>query len=62
MPMKLRSTGTDFFFAGLHKHLFNSALLEKPKQDRVAVLVAAAFLGWLMLRPKVLNLLTVQRH
>ena len=54
--MKLRSTCTDFFFAELHKHLFNSPLPEKPKPDRVAVLVAAAFLGWLMLRSKVLNL------
>ena len=45
-----------FFFAQLHKHLFNSALPEKPKPDRVAVLVAAAFLGWIMLRSKVLNL------
>lgn len=32
------------YFAELHKHLFNSALPEKPKPDRVAVLVAAAFL------------------
>jgi len=45
-----------FFFAELHKHLFHSPLPEKPKPDRVAVLVAAAFLGWLMLRSKVLNL------
>lgn len=45
-----------FFFSQLHKHLFNSALPEKPKPDRVAVLVAAAFLGWLMLRSKVLDL------
>ena len=44
-----------FFFAELHKHLFNSALPEKPKPDRVAVLIAAAFLGWLMLRSKVLR-------
>ena len=45
-----------FFFAELHKHLFNSAMPEKPKPDRVSVLVAAAFLGWLMLRSKVLRL------
>lgn len=45
-----------FFFAELHKHLFNSGLPEKPKPDRVAVLVAAAFLGWLMLRSRVLTL------
>ena len=44
-----------FFFAELHKHLFNSAMPEKPKPDRIAVLVAA-FLGWLMLRSKVLTL------
>ena len=36
-----------FFFAELHKHLFNSAMPERP---------AAAFLGWLMLRSKVLTL------
>ena len=45
-----------FFFAELHKHLFNSAMPERPKPDRIAVLVAAAFLGWLMLRSKVLTL------
>ena len=45
-----------FVFAELHKHSFNSALPENPKPDRVSVLVAAAFLGWLMLRTKVLSL------
>ena len=45
-----------FFFAELHKHLFNSAMPERPKPDHIAVLVAAAFLGWLMLRSKVLTL------
>ena len=54
--MKLQSTCTDFF-AELHKRLFNSALSEKSKPDRVAVLVAGAFLGWLKLHSKVLNLL-----
>ena len=39
-----------FCFAKLH--LFNSALLEKPKSDRVAVLVSAAFLEWLTLHSK----------
>lgn len=52
-----QGSGTDFFFAELHKHLFNSAMPERPKPDRIAVLVAAAFLGWLMLRSKVLTLL-----
>ena len=51
-----QGSGTDFFFAELHKHLFNSAMPERPKPDRIAVLVAAAFLGWLMLRSKVLTL------
>lgn len=45
-----------FFFAELHKHLFNSAMPERPKPDRIAVLVAADFPGWLMLRSKVLTL------
>ena len=46
-----------FFTAELHEHLFNSALPEKPKPDRVAILVAGAFLGWLKLHSKVVNLL-----
>ena len=34
------------FTAELHEHLVNSALPEKSKPDRVAVLVAVALLGW----------------
>ena len=45
-----------FFFAELHKHLFNSAMPERPKPDCIAVLVAATFLSWLMLLSKVLTL------
>ena len=45
-----------FFFAELHKHLFDSTIPERPKPDRIAVLVTAAFLGWLILRSRVLNL------
>ena len=59
MTLNARETAVDlhrFFFAELHKHLFNSAMPEKPKPDRVSILVAAAFLGWLMLRSKVLHL------
>ena len=50
-----------FVFAELHKHSFNSALPENPKPDRVSVLVAAAFLGWLMLRTKVLSLFKLSK-
>ena len=59
MPMKLPSTYADFFFAKLHKFLFNSPLPEKPKSDRAAVFVAADFLGWLMLCSNVLDILTL---
>ena len=60
MPMRLPSTCADFFLqTELHKYLYNSALPEKPKSDRAAVLAAATFLGWLMLCFKVLNLLTL---
>lgn len=45
-----------FCFAELHKHLFNSAMPERPKPDNIALLVAAAFLNWLMLHSKVLTL------
>ena len=48
-----------FFFAKLHKYLFNSPLPEKPKSDRAAVFVAAAFLGYLMLCSNVLDILTL---
>ena len=59
VTLNARETATElhrFFFAELHKHLLNSAMPESTKLDCIAFLVAATFLGWLMLRSKVLTL------
>ena len=55
MPTRLLLKCTDFSSLSCT----NTCLIpqyQRPKPDRIAVLVTAAFLGWLMLRSRVLNL------
>ena len=52
ITLNAHETAAELHRLFLHKHLFNSAMPERPKPD----LVAVPFLGWLMLRSIVLNL------